>query len=907
MSVTIKVNRDENTLRVERRQRNITVKRVGPRGFQGPIGETPNVPDATSTTKGKVKLAGDLGGTADLPTVPALATKADADDLATHIADTSNPHAVTKAQVGLSNVDNTSDANKPVSTATQTALSGKVSKAGDTMAGDLSMGGNSLTNVPVLKGPSGESIEFQNASSVPVFTVSDDGDIITRETLRYNDLRYGMAFAGTASSHVALGQVNYIDNSAWTFGGWFESYSTSMSADGALFSYGFNQGANRGYVLRLDGSTRRFQLFAGNQTFTIPDLYLLPYERVHLVFKYDGSSILTVKRHGELVATVSGVLPKVADPAVQSYLASRDNGGRYFHGAMDTPFLYPRLTTDEEDYRVEHETVYPSGARFIYPMNERSGSQVTDSSGSGNHGTNVGGTWITSPMGTVTHQPPTPARFQAQLVNAHDRVASIVEIGSSTPAGSNASNVARRSVTVLGKILQHAFNSTGVGGFWTRASDWSFSNPNTFNESLTGLALSSATLASAQTMTYTANCTGAEIHYARGTGSSNFTYTIDGGSPVTVTVSTSGAAGTHDGIHQSATLPAGNHTFVITGPALINGVYINYGDRSAGVRSYNGGHGGYNSGNFSGSGGDSSWTRINAIAPSLIIISPTSNDFISSFDPATTAANVETMIRTIRLNVTSNPDILIVQQHKRLDAVSVTTDPTYTYADYAAPLQAVARRHERVYFTDLSPYGPFTNDAAHDPENLLDTDSVHLRDPGHRLRAYLLAAKLAEGVTPASTNDSSRTWNTQATFAGLGSGTNGSVITNALTVFPNPGIGGSASVFLNNNGLTAPVVAQIWEFFCNDQGQFGVFDKTNSLQPITISPNTPSSALSLSSSGAIFGLKLDVNSDSMRLRTAKTPSSATATGSTGDICWDANYLYVCIATNTWRRIAHASW
>jgi len=35
------------------------------------------VPDATSTVKGKLKLAGDLGGTADLPTVPGLAGKQD--------------------------------------------------------------------------------------------------------------------------------------------------------------------------------------------------------------------------------------------------------------------------------------------------------------------------------------------------------------------------------------------------------------------------------------------------------------------------------------------------------------------------------------------------------------------------------------------------------------------------------------------------------------------------------------------------------------------------------------------------------------------------------------------------------------------------------------------------------------
>lgn len=52
---------------------------------------------------------------------------------------------------------------------------------------------------------------------------------------------------------------------------------------------------------------------------------------------------------------------------------------------------------------------------------------------------------------------------------------------------------------------------------------------------------------------------------------------------------------------------------------------------------------------------------------------------------------------------------------------------------------------------------------------------------------------------------------------------------------------------------------------------------------------------------------LDVNSDVLRLRTAKTPASATAAGNAGDICWDANYLYVCTATNTWKRTALSTW
>lgn len=48
-------------------------------------------------------------------------------NLETHINNKSNPHKVTKDQVGLGNVDNTSDANKPISTATRTALNGKFS------------------------------------------------------------------------------------------------------------------------------------------------------------------------------------------------------------------------------------------------------------------------------------------------------------------------------------------------------------------------------------------------------------------------------------------------------------------------------------------------------------------------------------------------------------------------------------------------------------------------------------------------------------------------------------------------------------------------------------------------------------------------------------------------------------
>ena len=51
-----------------------------------------------------------------------LSSKGVKDSLDVHIADKANPHNVTKAQVGLGNVDNTADIDKPVSNAVNSAI-----------------------------------------------------------------------------------------------------------------------------------------------------------------------------------------------------------------------------------------------------------------------------------------------------------------------------------------------------------------------------------------------------------------------------------------------------------------------------------------------------------------------------------------------------------------------------------------------------------------------------------------------------------------------------------------------------------------------------------------------------------------------------------------------------------------
>ena len=74
--------------------------------------------DATTLVNGKIRLAGDLTGTASSPTIASGA-----------ITDAKIATGISPTKVGLGNVNNTTDLLKPISTATQTALDTKASSA----------------------------------------------------------------------------------------------------------------------------------------------------------------------------------------------------------------------------------------------------------------------------------------------------------------------------------------------------------------------------------------------------------------------------------------------------------------------------------------------------------------------------------------------------------------------------------------------------------------------------------------------------------------------------------------------------------------------------------------------------------------------------------------------------------
>lgn len=137
----ITVNVDKTSYVTEEELDGHKTDKTNPHGVtkaQVGLGNVPNVstndqtPIYTVPTANAELVSGEKLGTAFGKIARAVAS------LIAHIANKSNPHSVTKAQVGLGNADNTSDVNKPISSATQTALNGKSDKAHKHKTADIS-------------------------------------------------------------------------------------------------------------------------------------------------------------------------------------------------------------------------------------------------------------------------------------------------------------------------------------------------------------------------------------------------------------------------------------------------------------------------------------------------------------------------------------------------------------------------------------------------------------------------------------------------------------------------------------------------------------------------------------------------------------------------------------------------
>ncbi len=149
---------------------------------------------------------------AESDAITAAGTAADS-KIATAVA------ALTKSSVGLANVDNTSDADKPVSTATQTALDAKASLAGATFTGsveidqNLTVDGNLTVNGTTF-----------NASATSITIEDNMVQLAHQNAANTVDLGIVVAYNDGAAKHAGL--VRDVSDAKWKL---FKDVSTEPS------------------------------------------------------------------------------------------------------------------------------------------------------------------------------------------------------------------------------------------------------------------------------------------------------------------------------------------------------------------------------------------------------------------------------------------------------------------------------------------------------------------------------------------------------------------------------------------------------------------------------------------------------------------------------------------------------
>ena len=136
------------------------------------------------------------------------------------------------------------------------------------------------------------------------------------------------------------------------------------------------------------------------------------------------------------------------------------------------------------------------------------------------------------------------------------------------------------------------------------------------------------------------------------------------------------------------------------------------------------------------------------------------------------------------------------------------------------------------------------------------------------------------------------------------------------------GINSSDNILIENKTMNKHIVFKV-----NDQGvvkegfrldgavpEVVVNQTSDSLVDFRVESNNQTHMLFVDGSADKIGIKtdqpeaaLDINDNTIRIRNSSTPSSASDYGLVGEIRWDANYIYVCVATDTWKRVALSSW
>lgn len=163
--------------------------------------------------------------------------------------------------------------------------------------------------------------------------------------------------------------------------------------------------------------------------------------------------------------------------------------------------------------------------------------------------------------------------------------------------------------------------------------------------------------------------------------------------------------------------------------------------------------------------------------------------------------------------------------------------------------------------------------------------------------------------------DASGNLKTAENFLNTGDSVGIMTTTNSLVIAtPNPLVLGAAqntsiTVDTSRFSLNSKIIGQ--NFVINVNAGSGITPAmfiNSSTQQVGIFTASPVATLDVNGNANVRG-NITVQGTYLTITTSLTPASKTAAGSPGQIGWDEDYIYICTAINSWKRVAisNAGW
>lgn len=153
---------------------------------------------------------------------------------------------------------------------------------------------------------------------------------------------------------------------------------------------------------------------------------------------------------------------------------------------------------------------------------------------------------------------------------------------------------------------------------------------------------------------------------------------------------------------------------------------------------------------------------------------------------------------------------------------------------------------------------------------------------------------------------------TAENFLNTGDASGKATTTNQLIIStPEPLVLGSAqnttiNVDSSNFSLNSRIPGQNFVVNVNSSGAIGSLTPAivvaSAARRVGIFVASPTEALDVDGNANIRG-NITLSGTSVIITTPLTPASKTAAGLPGQVAWDSNYIYICVDTNSWKRVA----